>query len=97
MYYKSPSTQSFIKFYQTSYMSTCFEHYAVIIVTLLEHTKLNPQLQVHLFYMDRVKSLSSRYVKNQYNMTLDVHECVHLDTIMKETNKMQIYRLIYYS
>ena len=28
---------------------------------------------------------------------LDVHESVHRDTIMKATNKMQQYRLIYYS
>jgi hypothetical protein len=28
---------------------------------------------------------------------LDVHESVHHDTIMKVTNKMQLYRLIYYS
>ena len=27
----------------------------------------------------------------------DVHESVHRDTIMKVTNKMQLYRLIYYS
>jgi hypothetical protein len=28
---------------------------------------------------------------------LNVHEPVHRDTIMKVTNKMQLYRLIYYS
>jgi len=28
---------------------------------------------------------------------VDVHEPVHPDTIMKVTNKMQLYRLIYYS
>ena len=28
---------------------------------------------------------------------LDIHESVHRDTIMKVTNKMQLYRLIYYS
>jgi hypothetical protein len=28
---------------------------------------------------------------------LDVHESMHRDTTMKETNKMQVYRLIYYS
>jgi len=27
----------------------------------------------------------------------DVHEFVHRDTIMKVTNKMQLYKLIYYS
>ena len=27
----------------------------------------------------------------------DVYESVHRDTIMKVTNKMQLYRLIYYS
>jgi hypothetical protein len=27
----------------------------------------------------------------------DVHESVHSDTIMKVTNKMQLYRLIYFS
>jgi len=26
----------------------------------------------------------------------DVHESVHRDTIVKVTNKMQLYRLIYY-
>ena len=29
--------------------------------------------------------------------TLDFHEFVHRDTIMKVTNKMQLYRLIYFS
>jgi hypothetical protein len=28
---------------------------------------------------------------------LDVRESVHRDTIMKATNKMQLYRLVYYS
>jgi hypothetical protein len=28
---------------------------------------------------------------------LDVHDSVHPNTIMKVTNKMQLYRLIYYS
>ena len=28
---------------------------------------------------------------------LEVHESVHRDTIVKVTNKMQLYRLIYYS
>jgi len=28
---------------------------------------------------------------------VDVHEFVHRDTIMKVANKMQLYRLIYYS
>jgi len=27
----------------------------------------------------------------------DVHESVHIDIIMKATNKMELYRLIYYS
>jgi len=30
------------------------------------------------------------------NYPLDVHESVHRDIIMKITNKMQLYRLIYY-
>ena len=39
--------------------------------------------------------LSQKY---QYNIReLDVYESVHRDTIMKVTNKMQLYRLIYYS
>jgi len=29
--------------------------------------------------------------------SFDVHESVHRDTIMEVTNKMQLYRLIYYS
>jgi len=28
---------------------------------------------------------------------LGLHESVHLDIIMKTTNKIQLYRLIYYS
>jgi len=28
---------------------------------------------------------------------VDVHESVHHDTIMKVTNRMQLYRLIYFS
>jgi len=27
----------------------------------------------------------------------DIHESIHRDIIMKATNKMQLYRLIYYS
>jgi hypothetical protein len=30
-------------------------------------------------------------------MTVDFHESVHRDTIMKVTDKMQLYRLIYFS
>ena len=30
-------------------------------------------------------------------LLFDVHESVHRDAIMKVTNKMQLYRLIYYS
>jgi hypothetical protein len=30
-------------------------------------------------------------------MKIDVHESVHRDIIMKVTNKMQLYRLAYYS
>ena len=33
----------------------------------------------------------------QMTQLFDVHESVHRDTIMKVTNKMQLYRLIYYS
>jgi len=29
-------------------------------------------------------------------MLFDVHESMHRDTTMKVTNKMQLYRLIYY-
>jgi len=31
------------------------------------------------------------------SLLFDVHESVYRDTIMKVTNKMQLYRLIYYS
>jgi hypothetical protein len=37
-----------------------------------------------------------QYVTNKYDI-LDIHESVHRDTVMKITNKMQLYRLIYYS
>jgi hypothetical protein len=38
------------------------------------------------------------YGDGQTDMTkLDLPETVHRDTIMKVTNKMQLYRLIYYS
>ena len=30
-------------------------------------------------------------------LKVDVHESVHRDMIMKVANKMQLYRLIYYS
>ena len=33
----------------------------------------------------------------KYVHTFDVHESMHRDTTMKRTNKMQLYRLIYYS
>ena len=32
-----------------------------------------------------------------YRFCVDIHESVHRDTIMKVTNKMQLYGLIYYS
>jgi len=32
-----------------------------------------------------------------YEHGLEVHESVHHDMIMKVTNKMQLYRLIYHS
>jgi len=32
-----------------------------------------------------------------YSTNCDVHESVHRDIIVKITNKMQLYRLIYYS
>ena len=31
-----------------------------------------------------------------FSLQLDIHESVHRDTIMKVTNKMQLYRLIYF-
>jgi hypothetical protein len=34
---------------------------------------------------------------SEENMKLDVHESVHRDTIIKVTNKMQLYSLICYS
>jgi len=34
---------------------------------------------------------------NTCQITFDVHESVHRNIIMKATNKMQLYRLIYYS
>jgi len=34
---------------------------------------------------------------NLMGFKLDVHESVHCDTTMKGTNKMQPYKLIYYS
>jgi hypothetical protein len=34
---------------------------------------------------------------NNVKHILDVHESVHCDKIMKVTNKMQLYTLIYYS
>ena len=37
------------------------------------------------------------YVKNITTYSGGVYETVHRNTIMKVTNKMQLYRLIYYS
>jgi len=34
---------------------------------------------------------------NNIKIELDIYEFVHSDTIMKVTNKMQLYRLLYYS
>jgi hypothetical protein len=34
---------------------------------------------------------------SNYYLVFDVHESVHRDAVMKVTNKMQLYRLIYYS
>ena len=40
---------------------------------------------------------SSKRVHSKTQIEFDVHESVHRDIIMKITNKMQLYRLIYYS
>jgi len=40
------------------------------------------------------------FSSSEYTVTkllFDVHKSVHRDTIMKVTNKMKLYRLIYYS
>jgi len=36
-------------------------------------------------------------IYKRFVYSLYVHESVHRDTIMKVVNKMQLYRLIYYS
>jgi len=50
---------------------------------------LNPVILVFMF--NRVILIISTCLKS------DFHESVHRDKIMKVTNKMQLYRLIYYS
>jgi len=40
---------------------------------------------------------STNRISTRYDNGVDVHESVHRDTVMKVTNKMQLYRLIYYS
>ena len=46
------------------------------------------------FFFQDEKSLEKAVNERK---THDVHESVHRETIMKVTNKMQLYRLIYYS
>jgi hypothetical protein len=41
--------------------------------------------------------LKVSYLEGRGSVWLDVHKSMHHDTIMKVTNKMQLYRLIYYS
>jgi hypothetical protein len=41
--------------------------------------------------------LSNKLMDTNYLERFDVHESVHRDIIVKITNEMQLYRLIYYS
>ena len=52
------------------------------------------------FYISGLKMAElNRNISSQLSIwcKLDVHKSVHRDTIIKETNKMQLYRLIYFS
>jgi hypothetical protein len=46
--------------------------------------------------VDYCESARTRAYITTYSK-LDVHESVHRDTIMKVTNQLQLYRLIYFS
>jgi hypothetical protein len=58
---------------------------------------LTSWLQIHKLHNFRLfeETISFRWYK--YINIFDVHESVHRDIIVKVTNKIQLYRLIYYS
>jgi len=43
-----------------------------------------------------IAHFTAKKISAQSCKMFDVHESVHRDTIMKVTNKVQLYRLIYY-
>jgi len=61
----------------------------------LNTSRLNTILRQ--FCQHHVLTLILQSVSSTTSVAFDVHESVHRDIIMKVTNKMQLYRLIYYS
>jgi len=51
----------------------------------------------YTFLINRFEKSLHLKRRKELNCSPDVHESVHRDTTMKITNKMQLYRLIYYS
>jgi hypothetical protein len=76
-------------------------------VNIVRHITCNSVVEIYvtvvcLVYQLRIPErfeFKTRLGNNLSSMRLsvDVHEFVHRDTIMKVTNKVQLYRLIYYS
>ena len=58
------------------------------------HLEINSRKLQNIFFFQDEKSLEKAVNERK---THDVHESVHRETIMKVTNKMQLYKLIYYS
>jgi hypothetical protein len=52
---------------------------------------------VHLLKKIVFDTTKCTYIMKIHTLSVDVHESVHRDTIMKVTNKMQLYRLIYFN
>ena len=68
---------------------------------LLKHNNESPTLILSTFCFTFLLTSSkptfnAHILHNTLRYKLDFHESVHRDTITKVTNKMQIYRLIYY-
>jgi hypothetical protein len=65
----------------------------------IKHFKSSLQvfrLQLRIYLLTKAVKCNI-YLTLHHAMKFDVHESVDRDTIMKATNKMQLYRLIYYS
>jgi len=77
-----------------SILRDCCLHISTLYLSNIYCDQKLPALDVPLFIINNI--FCSKQMKRNL-IVFDVHEYVHCDIIMKATNKMQLYRLIYYS